>query len=342
MDNILKEFTNEMESLVDYIEYHTEAYELVNTSKSSTSQQNGKLSFAKLKKYNFNAYIISLYGEFEHFIEQIKIEYLSKICLIIKNFKNLPKPIQEINLQKTLDILKNPNYKKFSNINIKEVVKILHNNMNEDHSNLNQDVFKNHTANFRISTICQYFSEVGINDFKKRIIKYDPLKNTVTISNDNLQKISDNFFYKIDHICDIRNDIAHGNRNIELLHSSILIDYIKFFKYFSETLYALLYDNYLSILFEYNGSELEPIEVYRNKILACNTKNNIIDKKCKLLVKRNNEEFPKYFILDIINIEHNRISLNSTEKYKNIDIGIEVRSRINKKMKFKLIKEFKD
>lgn len=338
MNNILSEFQNEMDLLKNYIDFQNRSYK--NQSKIEKTNPNSvlkSLTISKIKQFDFNSHIISIYGAYEHFVEQIFMKYLSEICSIIKDYDLLPEEIQKNNLNKTLEIIKQLDYRKNRNIKPEKLIEILHKNINENSSVLNIEAFKNHNANFRISVIDNYFSEIGIKNASSLIRQYEPLKNYLEVNvSDYASKKNNIVFQILEHICDLRNDIAHGVNNIQLINKSILFEYIDFMKLFASSLYELINDNYLSKVYKYNNEDIEVIKIYNKEILCFNTKGKKIDKNSQILVKSDNH-FPNLFITKVIDIQHDNISINNTEINTNIDIGIKVDKKIKNTMNFKLI-----
>jgi hypothetical protein len=212
----------------------------------------------------------------------------------------------------------------------------LHKNFNENNASLNIDAFKNHNANFRIGTINSYFMEVGINNCSNLIKNYTPLKDYLNINVTDYSGKKDSVIFQIlEHICDLRNNIAHGVKNIQLINKSILFDYIDFIKIFSKSLFEITIDNYYSLVFEKMTNEIVPINIYNKKILCFNTNGKIINKSSKILVK-SIDSYPKFFEISILEIQHDNKSIESTGNVC-IDIGVLVNKRIKDTMTFKLI-----
>lgn len=337
MNKILSEFHIEMDLLKHYIDFQNRSYK--NQSKIEKNNPESvlkSLTISKIKQFDFNSHIISIYGAYEHFIEQLVTKYLENICVISTTYNSLPEEIQKNNLNKTLEILKQLDYRKNKNLRPEKLVEILHKNINENSSILNIDAFKNHNANFRISVLDNYFTEIGIKNISSLVRQYEPLK---TYLENNISDFSSKknviIFQIVEHICDLRNDIAHGVNNIQLVNKTILFDYIDFMKSFAESLFELVNNNYLSKIYELNNDEIEIINVYNKEILCFNTKGKIIDKKKKILVKSENH-YPTVFYANILDIQQNKISIHNTTLNNNVDIGIKLDKKIKDTMKFKL------
>ena len=340
MNSILSEFQNEMKLLKYYIDFQSKSYK--NQSKLEKTDPNSvlkTLTISKIKQFDFNSHIISIYGAYEHFIEQMLVKYLNQICLIIHSYDLLPKEIQKNNLNKTLEIIKQLEYRKNRNIKPEKVIEILHKNINENSSTINITAFKNHTANFRISVVDTYFSEIGIKNTSSLVRQYEPLKTYLknTIS-DYSSKKSSIVFQPLEHICDLRNDIAHGVNNIQLINKTILFEYIDFMKIYSTALFELINDNYLEKIYEQNNNEIKVINVFNNQILCFETKGKLINRNSKILVKSENH-FPNVYLTNIKGIQQNKKNIDNTELGENVEIGIMLDKKIKDTMNFKLVTE---
>ncbi len=337
MNSILSEFENEMDLLKYYIEFQNKSYKSqARIEKSSSKSLLDKLTISKIKQFDFNSHIISIYGAYEHFIEQLLVTYLEKICAVITNFNSLPEEIQKNNLAKNIEIIKQLDYRKNRSLKPELLIEILHKNINENSSVLNIDAFKNHSANFRISVVESYFKEIGISGVSNLIRQYEPLK---TYLENNISDFSSKkntiIFQTLEHICDLRNDIAHGVNNVQLLNKSILFEYIDFMKVFAQSLFALIDNDYLSKVYELEEKVINVIDIFNKEILCFNSENFKIDKNSKLLVKSENH-FPNVFYANILDIQYEKKSIERVRSEDGIDIGIKVDKKIKKTMGFKL------
>ena len=130
MNSILFEFVEEMQFLKKYMRLQKESYSFY--FKSSSVDEGLRLPIAKIKQFNFNSYIISIYGAYENFIEKMMSEYLKKLCSIVTNYSELPNEIQKNNLIKTMDIVKKLDYPKYKHLKSASLIEILHKNMNQN------------------------------------------------------------------------------------------------------------------------------------------------------------------------------------------------------------------
>ena len=104
----------------------------------------------------------------------------------------------------------------------------------------------------------------------------------------------------------------------------------------AESMYHLVNSSYLSKVYELNNDEIGVINVFNKEILCFNSGGRVIDRQTKILVSSENH-FPKVFSARIIDLQHNKISINTTTLNVSIDIGVKVDKPIKDTMKFKLM-----
>lgn len=338
MISILNEFHKEMDLLKLYIDFQNRSY--INQAKLENGQLGStlnSLTTSKIKQFDFNSHIISIYGAYENFVEQLLAKYLSLVCSLVSNYNLLPEDIKKNNLNKTLDIIKQIDYRKNRDLRAEDLIKTLHKNINEDFSTVNIDAFKNHNANFKIAIVNVYFSEVGVKDVSTIVRNYEPLKSYI---NENIvdapSKPNKVVFRQLEYICEVRNDIAHGVRSIDLIDKSILFEHIDYMKIYCNSLYELVHDKYLEKLYSQTDKEITVIAIHGSKILCFQSEGRLINRDSKILVKSANHT-PNHFLANISDLQHDSVSINTTSKEENIQIGVLLNRKIKDTMSFKLV-----
>lgn len=332
MNSILFEFVEEMQFLKKYMRLQKESYSFY--FKSSSVDEGLRLPIAKIKQFNFNSYIISIYGAYENFIEKMMSEYLKKLCSIVTNYSELPNEIQKNNLIKTMDIVKKLDYPKYKHLKSASLIEILHKNMNQNNPFLNIEAFKSHTANFRIGVIDSYFSDVGIGNLSRKIINYSPLKEYLDDKYHDYQQIqNDIIFSEIDYICHTRNQIAHGVQSVQLLGETVLNSYIDFFILFSESLLKLLNDHFFELQFSLSNTTFTPINVYQKQIICFNTNGIKFNIHNKILLKKE-DVFPKYYDAEILEIRKDFNPVDEIDCGDPMDISMKITVEVNKRVNF--------
>lgn len=337
MDKILEDFTNEMIFIKEFIGLQEESH--ANYFKIASKKQPVNIPIAKIKQFSFSSYIISIYGAYEHYIEQILSQYLKELCKNVSLFSNLPESIQKNNLDKTMDILKKLEYPKYKHLKRNDLIKILHQNMNEDIPFLNIEAFKNHAANFRIKVVEAYFGSIGVEHISQNIRNYTPLKEYLSEQHTDYITLKNSIiFSKIDEICEIRNNIAHGVKSVQLLGPSIINEHIDFFISFAKALFHLLQNNIHEFIFLQNNTNVfTPIKLFKKNIIGFNTGGAKLNKTKKVLVKRSKGHYPEYLYLDILEIQHNGNSIETIESDNPTIVTINVSHEIGANNNFILI-----
>lgn len=337
MKNVLEEFINEMEFIKKFMNFEKNSQKYYFNS-SHSSEESRSLSIAKIKQYNFNTYIISIYGAYEKFIEKMMEEYLKKICNNVKYFSELPSNIQKNNLSKTMDIIKQIEYPKYKHLKSNSLIEILHRNMNENYPYINIDAFKGHTANFGINIIDTYFSSIEQNVISKKVINYSPLKEYLENKYTHPHNLKNSIIFSIiNHTCDMRNNIAHGANIENILDRSIVNEYIDFFILFSKSLCHLLIDSSLKFLFSLKEKTFKPIRIFEKNIIFFNTKGINLNQNNKIIAFKNNNLYPQYFLMDILEIRINNNTVNNVINKEPTDISINVNQEINKNINFTIV-----
>lgn len=337
MDKILEDFLNEMIFIKEFIGLQEESH--ANYFKIASNKRPINIPIAKIKQFSFSSYIISIYGAYEHYIEQILSQYLKELCKKVSLFSHLPESIKKNNLEKTMDILKKLEYPKYKHLKRNDLIKILHQNMNEDIPFLNIEAFKNHTANFRIKVIETYFGSIGVENISQNIRNYMPLKEYFSEQHTDYMALKNSIvFSKIDEICEIRNNIAHGVKSVQLLGPSIIHEHIDFFILFAQALFQLLQNNIYEFTFLQNNTNVfTPIKIFQKNIIGFNTEGAKFNKAKKVLVKRSKSHYPEYLYLDILEIYHNNNSIETIESDDPITVTIKVSHEIGANNNFILI-----
>ena len=127
------------------------------------------------KKYNYEMVIIRLYGILEAYIEACIATYLRKLSKCVKEYKRLPRQIQEQHLSLSADLLKyiEKGYDKYNEISQEDVIFRLGDCLkNASEFRLNTSAFLHHNSNFRQETIRDFFHHVGIENITNKVINH--------------------------------------------------------------------------------------------------------------------------------------------------------------------------
>ncbi len=340
MKNSYNLFKSELESLKEYVNYQITTSKVLNDLKKKNILGDEYIDFniAKSKIYSYNSYIITLYGLLERFIENLLTQYLTELSNCSSNYESLPQIIQDNNIQKNSELLLNLSLVKNKDIDSKELIEILNNNLTRDNSKLYPKAFTQHKSNFRHNSINEFFKNVGISNLSNEIRNYSPLKERLELDYKDIKNQKSKIIFNIiDDLAERRNDIAHGVENISLIHPNLIIEYIDFILEYCNSLFELVNNSFLEFKFQNRAIDIEHLGVIRNEILLCRLNKISIDMSSKIIVKRKNI-YPKYFEMEIKEIQVNHKVITEIDGSSDIDVGVLLSEKISERNKFKLAK----
>ena len=187
-------FINRIRQINEYIDYVycCDSYLNLKLDKTRCKYRKELMQFQDLikqipkRQFDYSVVIISLYGCFEQCIEDLIKEYLVIIVNKYNRYSELPKNIQDNNVNLSIILLTKLDQSKYIGIVSKEnIINNLHECIYNDKSRINYDSFCQHNANFRIQTISEVFKNIGFNNILKEITKNEELKNIYLKENGN-------------------------------------------------------------------------------------------------------------------------------------------------------------
>lgn len=350
MDVIRVKFHKEILDLRHLVSFYETEIKLhdtfINDSKSKEelliqelSETLKKFKLSKLQ-FNYNSFIISLYGSFERFIENCLIGYVENLNKLINLYKNLPESILRNHFVLSLSLLNKIEQPKYGGPLTKEgVIENLHTciNINEGYQ-LNKDAFAQHTANFRLQVVEECFSHIGINQISQKILKTESFKNysksKLGLHEDD-ELVANESFQILNDLAEYRNFVAHGITS-DIIKNDILIEYLDFFEIYSSALMEVLQKDFLFRELETNGIQLGEItDVYKGGKVICFKTNNQAINKGDILIGKNKDLIVK---TSVISIKLNNAELDSVDDKDNYEIGAEISNLFKKNFKIYLLK----
>lgn len=286
---------------------------------------------------NYNAVIISLYGCYENFIDNILINYLEIITSLGIKYENLDKAIIDNHERLVGDFLSNTNRYKNYDLNTKEIISKLNSCLNkEENFKLNNRILISHSGNLNIESINNVFRQVGIRDIWHRIkwtsnfITYYKEKENI-VEDEVIKEIfksnkNDNILFGIiGDLVERRNAVAHSwNEDDRIGNQEIKEKYIPFLKTISKSIYRIILEEIYGYL--YNNNKLVKIEkiykLYDNQILCINSGENNIEKNDFIYIINNS----KKYLAQIVNmqIDHNNVDKCNEQE----DVGLQLDIKI--------------
>lgn len=180
----------------------------------------------------YNAAIISIYGSFELFLDDLFQGYIIYLKTYKHKYSELDDNIKQKHLHKSAEYLTNS--QRFQNLGLSSelVIKNLHKSINDDSiGNLSEQLLLYHGGNMKTSQLSELFNDFGFKDIISQLKKHREL---IKFSRENDMEgdvIRNPKFPLLDKIVDERNKVAHGWTVEQRLSFQVLLNnYIPFMK----------------------------------------------------------------------------------------------------------------
>lgn len=289
------------------------------------------------KVFEYNSYIISIYGYFEQFIENILNDYLGELCNVVGLYEDFNAAIKKNNLDLTLELLASLHYPKYSHLSNKIIIQNLNDGINNNVPILNRDAFTHHPYNFRITVLNDFFSRIGIPGICTVMRNYEPMKSQlISMHGSSYNQFSlEQLFREIDDLSIRRNDVSHGVTP-QLLSPQIVIEYIDFIKLFCHTLYRVLFNNYLEVYSDFKGSLINVNQIVGSSVFIAEFENTIIRVGTRVIIKKDASNQPQYILTEIREIRDNNISVQSVSVSSSKLLGIRLSKKFRGNCEFRI------
>lgn len=274
------------------------------------------------RKYDYAVVIIGLYGAFEQYIENFIRDYLALLVDECKEYSNLPKLIVNKHVELSILLLGKIDQSKYNGIITREqIIRNLNDCIQYNKCVLNYEAFCQHSANFRIQTLREVLSNVGLAEITNSIKGNQQLRALYIEQNgecnyDNLGL--DNVFSFLNDLADRRNQIAHGAIE-DILSYDLQLKMIREVKLFVQEMDKLGFEKILSYLV---GRSYKICKIHNpndtTKLLCFRYDGKQI---CvgDVIIKKSHDKFT-FCKIESIEVEH--IKYNQYESNREVDIGV--------------------
>lgn len=340
-------FDKRLESIIIYINKVEEERNLIQLNqekKLKNLNQNLKkyielITIENSSTINYNAVIISLYGCFENFIDNILVDFLEIISSLEIEYEKLNKAILTNHQRLVGNFLSNINRYRNYELTTKDVINRLNSCLNNQQNfKLNSRILITHGGNLNFEALNSLFNQIGIQNiwykikYTKEFKEYYKKKNNISDdkSIEKLFKINKNLnllFNIINDLVERRNSVAHSwEEESRISFQEIKEDYIKFLQSISKAIHRILIEEIYEYL--YNNNKLLKIDkiynLYCHQILCINSGESCINKFDYIYIVFNNN---KKKLFKILNMQINKKNVNKCDKEE--DIGIQLDERIS-------------
>lgn len=293
MNSILLKFKTQLEGLRKLVQFYETENKLQadfivydpDQSKAylyELSQHFKAFSVTK-REFNYNSLVISLYGYFERFIEDIVVDYLDQLNKAVPNYNDLPEKITERHYSLCIALLGKLDQARYAGLAKKDIIDKLNKclNVGEQYKFI-IDAFTQHGANFKTSVIDDFFGNLDISAIGKLIMDNQIFKQFTQTRlginpDDNIN--AEQSFEIINDLAQRRNDVAHGVSS-GLLQNTIISEYITFFEEYSNALVNVCNNSLIKFTMVEEYEELGEIkEIHRYGQVVCLETNKVPLKK---------------------------------------------------------------
>lgn len=271
----------------------------------------------KLIEYNSN--VITLYGYWEQFVENIINEYVTEInsISISAEIKHEDYRKQIFNLFNRIE-KSNP---KFKNIKEEDIIESLYSVVINKQNKYIAQAFYQSGGNYNFEEIAKCFKSIGISDFESKLKLYPSMKSYFKKEN-NSDYRSANLFAKLDYFVSLRNEVAHGGGQ-NMISPDEFIPYVEFFESMSNGINEYIEDKFNELKWKSIGNDEIKVSHFYDKIEISELEKKTfkIDTTKSLMYKKETSSYPKYAFAKIISIKINNeifggklLTVNSDQK----------------------------
>lgn len=281
--------------------------------------------------YDYNLFIITLYGILEGFIEQLIKAYLVSISQRIEKYDDLPEIIKKNHLIFSADLIVNRSkMAKYTHISERTIIDKLQGCLQDNKSfELNVEAFTNHASNFRKDAIREIFHNIGIENITSNICKCKTMQDYFVkyegIEESDLAFYNeDTYFNMLSELVERRNWIAHGSDVDDIFSLAILDNYIYYVEALLDSIYEICEKSMYTFIITHGNVHYlgKPIHVYNNEIVCISSQYCVLTAGTIMFAK--NEKTQEIKCGKILSIQHQKKELISTSKEESINVGIKV------------------
>lgn len=272
------------------------------------------------KLFFYRSNIISLYGAFERFIEDVIREYISSVQDYIISFNEWGEKIANGYFGLWKELHKKLAYPKFASINETKMVDNLYKVICNKESSLIPECFLQNGGNYKPKIINEVFSNIGIQNINQQLLKHEPLRSYFEQQNYDFENIETDqklklCYQDLDDLVDRRNEIAHGLISDNILSIDLFRKILDFTEIYAKSVIFFLTNKvYEKKWIQKKDKAIKIDHVYREGKVAILNIDNIKNNKTtpisvgrRILVKYKEEGNSSFFMET--NIEEIRIDI---------------------------------
>lgn len=302
-------------------------------------------SLTNEKVFNYRANIISLYGHFEHFIEEIVKEYVKELNSVCITFQDYHPDIKKSYFDNWKILSERLEWPKFNYLDEKTLIKNLYETIIDNHNKILAECFIQNGGNYRHKIISEVFIKLGLKDFSSKLQKYPPLSSYFQERGLDSLEVKD-LFRNIDDMVDRRNEIAHTAAD-NIISPKDYLELQDFVIKYADALNSYLNDD----IFEKKWMKLDSIQTIKpinvfggndKNIPAFSLTNQKVSKNNSILTNTPLGSYPRFKKLIILSLRKEETD-GTVNEVESVDaeeptiISIKVNEAVNIHCKFKFV-----
>jgi hypothetical protein len=282
-------------------------------------------------QYEYNTIVVSLYGHFERFIEELVVEYVKRAAALYTAFDELPDSIKANHLVLSLDLVRKAESRRYSGvIRVDELIARVNSCFASPAAyELNVRAFAQHTANVRQEVIAHMCGRCGIGDLGPALRSAEPFVEFLKREDQDrdvarYMELQDSvLFFRLEDLADRRNDVSHGSGGADILSREIVRSYIDFIEAYATGLGSVLFEKYLPLTIPFAQPLGAPITVIDGRIVCVDLPSGELAVGDILIAETREGQRP--FRGGVIRrLERDRIAVDRVDGGADVKVGIEV------------------
>lgn len=273
----------------------------------------------------YNAIIISLYGNFEKYVDDLLAAYTHYLGKEYDKYEDLPKKLKAKHIEKAAEYLSNEQRYLNMGLTKKNVISQLFYCLVENKTDsLPEELFIRHGGNLKTKELIQLFSSFGVNNVDGIISNNaEFLKCLQSVG------MGENKEWKtiVNNLVDQRNQVAHGRVENRISLSDLRKRYVPVLNAVCKAMLDILAEQALSRLLEFGKlSELNPIiKVWRKKIVGVNVGEQHLFVGQRLVVMHGDGHLCETSIIKIMRDNKSISKTVATNKDVTLELDIKVK-----------------
>lgn len=290
---------------------------------------------ASEKQFDYAVVIVTLYGQYETYVEKSIKEYVKEMHAGGYLFSQLPQKIQDSYFAKGIGLHGKLEWEKYKHLDEKAIAKSLHEALNQDVQNILPEAYYTNAGNYKIDVLAGCLGELGVENAKQMLCQYPSLQmyykgkfgSGVNVD----EKDAAVLYGLIDEVVETRNKIAHTGKVDEIKDKTYVKEMLDFFEKFAISLNSLIQDVLFAIKWGANATTCyQPVNVFKDHTVAGFIGEDFevhLNQACLCCYPAG--YYPKYGMTKILGIEEQGQSYINYHLYANNPHGVGLQLGIN-------------